>query len=293
MEPIYVVVDGATIPVAGYRAAMRHPTADDPEYRTFNVVSEGYQPITMADVATVCDEHIAKPVETMGILGHGERGFVTFRLPAIDVKGDEVEMYLGATYSFTTAATAEVWPLRVVCANTLRMAQARAQAQYRIVHDESARARMADWLRDAYAEAESKTDLLREAFVLLAGTKATTAQAKRVIREAYPDPTVPRGDAPAEVVEHRMKRWEYRRSRRIVFREGAFELFQGAGRGMDSKAAKGTLWGVVNAVVETENYRKGSFKGDEGENVAEDVLFGKRGAAMERAADAALALASR
>lgn len=304
MEPIFVKVPGSGgrntyQELTDHRVVLRHPTEDDPEYVPFNIVSGSYQPITMTDVATVCDEFVAEPVETMGILGRGERGFVTFKLPEIDVKGDEVEMYLGATYSFVGAASVEVWPLRVVCANTLRLAQARAVSSYQVVHDSTARERMGSWLADAYNEAASKTAALKDLFTALAGAKATAPKAKDVISAAYPLPPEPLPNAPRDVIERRRERFEKRKVRVERLRTEAFRLYDGDGTGADSRAFKGTYWGVYNSVVETENYRRGSFRGRNGEdggeaaeavNSAENVMFGKRANAMERAAERALEL---
>lgn len=295
MEPVFVTEPGSKrrIQVDGYASAVRHPTDDDPNYRVFNVVSADYSPVTMMDVALAFDEFVAADIETLGVLDDGARGFVSTKLPTIDVKGDEVEMYLGATYSFTGANSAEVWPLRVVCANTLAMAQARSTVAYRIVHDGTARERMGTWLADAYAEAVSKHDLLKGVFELLADKPARTATADKVFRVAWPDPTPPTPNAPADVMRARMERYENRILRRQRFRNEAVRLFEGEGTGATSRAAKGTMWGVVNAVTEVENYRKGSFRGDEAVNVGKDVMFGARRENMVRATAYAVDLAQR
>lgn len=292
MEPVQVKVAGKTIALPDYRAVMRHPTPDDDEYRVFNVVSKDYQPITMADVASIADEFVAEHVETIGILGQGERGFLTFKLPAIDVRGDEVEMYLGATYSFVGAATVEVWPLRVVCQNTLAIAQARAETAYRVVHDETAKERMGAWMADAYNEAKAKSDLLREAFTALAKARTTPAGVKKVIAAAYPDPKTPALNAPNDVIEQREKYYEQQVRRIGVFRSEANRLIAGDMTGFDKKAVKGTYWGAVQGIAEMENYRKASFiGGKEGEKAATAVLFGARRDVMSRATATALDLA--
>lgn len=296
MAALYVRIENGHGPefieAPGYRAALRAPTPDDNEYRVFNIVSDEYVPVTMRDIAEVADKAIGRPVETLGILGEGERGFTTFALPSIDVYGDEVEMYLGATYSFTSAASVEVWPLRVVCQNTLRLAQARARVAYRIVHDAQARERMGEWLAQAYRDAAAQTEMLKGLFIALADARAGTDEANLVATAAFPDPKAPRDNAPPQVMKARWERWEYRRDRRRLFRAESLRLFNGAGTGMDVRATQGTLYGVVQAVAEVENYRNGSMKdGREAEAVAEDLLFGRRGEAIMRAATRALEVA--
>ena len=67
-------------------------------------------------------------IETCGVLGKGERVFVTAKFPekiVLDAKrGDLVEMYMTFTTSHdgTGAVRAMVTPVRVVCNNTLQMA---------------------------------------------------------------------------------------------------------------------------------------------------------------------------
>lgn len=91
---------------------------------------------------------------------------------------------------------------------------------------------------------------------------------------------MPRRDAPDDVVQLRLEGWERHQLRIRRRREMALSLFEGDGTGMDTPAAKGTLWGLYNAVTETENYRKGFAAGGveaEAARVGEDLLFGWRG----------------
>lgn len=275
------------------RAIIRHPTPDDPVFVPFGVVGTEYVPITLGDVATAWDEHVNRPVETMALLRRGAMGLITTKLPSIDVKGDEVEMYLGATAPLdgATAATAEIWPLRVVCQNTLNAAQSRAKSVYRVDHSAGAVERMALWLKDAYQTAENNVAVLREAFTVLANVRVTEADAKGVIEKAYPEPRPIERAAPKEVQEKWQEQSEALRRRVHNYRTNAYNLFEGGGMGSGSRAAKGTLWGAFNAVVECEDYRK-SWNRDGLEPVfaAEQTLFGPRAETKKRAYEACLQL---
>ncbi len=74
------------------------------------------------------DSEHAPVIETAGVLGHGERVFITAKFPdqiILDNKGDDrVEMYVVFTTSHdgTGAVNCMVTPTRVVCNNTLNFA---------------------------------------------------------------------------------------------------------------------------------------------------------------------------
>jgi hypothetical protein len=68
-------------------------------------------------------------------------------------------------------------------------------------------------------------------------------------------------------------------------RRAELGLFNGEGTGMGSVAARGTLWGLFNAVAELENYRDDDTR----DTAAYSVLFGARGAAIAHTYSAALA----
>lgn len=305
LQPVYTKVDGdAEFQLPWHRVVLRHPTEEDPEYRPFSVVSKDYHLITSGDVCRVWEENVKDPrtgafvpVETMGFLRNGSTFFITSRLPAIDVKGDEVEMYLGAQAPLdgVRAASTERWPLRVVCANTLRMAQERTgdADRYRIVHDELALERMGAWLGEMYERAVGETELVREALTVLADVDALERDVDRVLLAAYPDPAPLVRQAPEHVLAEREKRRDQLKARVVRYRDGARDLFDGKGVGMSHPACKGTLYGLYQAVAEVEGYRKGwNRDGREQELVAESLLMGPRGATIQRAHAEAMAVAA-
>jgi hypothetical protein len=279
---------GQDIPI-GHRAIVRHPTADDPEARVFGVVGPDYRLITPQDVAVIWDEHVAQPIQTMGALRHGSVLFVTTNLPAIDVKGDPVTCYLGlfSPMDGSRAASVEVFPVRVECENTLKMAQAMATEVYRIVHDDTAKERLGFWLTDVYEQAVQRVEVISEAFDILAGRSVTKREVVQVLETTYPLPTLPRQDAPADVMELRMERWEKARDRVFRWRDGASGLFAGGSATMTAKATKGTAWGLYNAVAETEDWRRTNASVD---SVTENLLIGYRAEVKRRAFEGVMEL---
>lgn len=269
-------------------AIIRKPTQDDPEARVFGIVGEKYTLLTPQDICSIYDEQVAKPIETMGCLGHGETFFVSTQLPTLDVKGDEMENYLLISNPMTGLASAEirVTPVRVVCQNTLIASDAMSTQKLKIVHDKSAKMRMAEWLRETYQIAETTSKILKDLFEVMADTKLKSAEADLLFKASYPTPPEPKKNATDKVFEQRIKWWQENVSLMERRREGAKMLFEGMGTGMDTKAAKGTLWGAYNAVVETEDYRNG--RGDD--QIGASAVFGERAVGKKRAFEYAVDL---
>jgi hypothetical protein len=214
--------------------------------------------------------------------------FITTKLPTIGIMGDEVERYLGVTSPLdgTAALSAEEWPLRVVCANTLRAAQAGALGAYRIVHTEDALNQIGGWIKEVYERAKANANTLKDAFEKLARTQVANPIAKKSFETVYPDPSPPRQTAPGDAMRKREANHAAECRRISRFRDEAFALFDGKGRGMTSRAANHTAWGWVNAVTELEDFRKSNFIGGkkgEAERAGESALFGARAAVKERA----------
>lgn len=281
LEPAYA----AGVPL-GKNAILRDPTMDDPETRVFGIVGEDYTLISPEDMCTIWDERIGVGIETIGALGLGETFFMSTKLPTFDVKGDEMENYLLATNPMTglTSATIMETPVRAVCQNTIIAADRMATQKKRIVHDHTAKVRMGEWLQETYEWAETVAKVLKDLFVVMASTRVRDAEARALFEASYPLPNVPVTNAPKAVMEIREKEWQANVTLMERRRDGAKSLFEGMGTGMDTKAAKGTLWGAYNAVVETEDYRRGHSQNQ----IAESAMFGDRAASKKRAFEYAM-----
>ena len=126
--PCDVILDAI---VKGKRATVRTD-----KNKPLGIVGEGYGIVQNLDaftfVDTLCtgqvgDGHVPV-IECAGVLGHGERVFITAKFPEdiiLDNKGDDrVEMYMVFTTSHdgTGSVKCMVTPTRVVCNNTLNLA---------------------------------------------------------------------------------------------------------------------------------------------------------------------------
>ena len=115
--------------IEGKKATMRMDS-----HKTLGVVSDTYGVVQNADafqfVDTLCTGGNGNTpvIECAGVLGHGERVFITAKFPEqiiLDNKTDDrVDMYIVFTTSHdgTGAVNCMVTPIRVVCNNTLNMA---------------------------------------------------------------------------------------------------------------------------------------------------------------------------
>lgn len=280
-----------------YNAILRGPVPSDPQPRVFGVVSPEYVMVTPDEIVSLWDEHVRRKVQTMMFLRDGKLMVITARLEGFVARGEDVETYvqIGNWMDGASASTALLSGVCTVCMNTWRMANAEASESYRFVHDSQIRHRMGRWFTDVIARAERNIPKMRDAVDLLASRKigATVDEAKAnvrtVLETAYRLPEPPQHDplASDEWNTDRLVRWEELKKTIDLRRATAFDLFRGQGTGMDLPSRKGTLWGLYQAVVETEDFRKGA----RGNNLASAVLFGERAQVKDRAFNATLRIA--
>ncbi len=299
VRPLFYTTPEGEPQTSGFHQIVRCPTDDDNHYVPLGQpVSGDYTPFAPRDVCTAWDKAMPSDVivETMGVLRRGAMFFITTKLPTIGIRGDEVERYLGITSPLdgVRALSAEEWPLRVVCANTLRAAQAGAFVSLHVPHRGEALQEIGAWLRLSYQRAEVNVERLKRGFETLAATRVDNQKAQKGFERVYPLPPPLNRDAPPEVTARRAKRYEQDEARVKRLRNAAFDFFDGAGMGMSTRAADHTAWGFVQAVTEIEDYRRGSPIGGTLFAIQRDseaALFGLRARAKESAMDVALAMA--
>ena len=277
--------------VVPFKHIYRLPTTDSPAPVSFGVVGIEYTLITPADFAQIWDANVRLPVETIGALKDGRLMFISTKLPAFDVKGDEVDNYMLAVNGMdgSRSASINVTPVRVVCQNTLRVAESVSTETFRIVHDATAKQRLGEWLAEVQDRAVRTADAIREAFNILAATKVNKTVAERVVIDVYPDIKPVRNNAPAEVLAAREAMRLSDMKNILARREAALEGFAGAATGADTKAFKGTAWGLDNSIVEVEDYSRFAQSAT---NAAYDAMFGARATAKQRAFDQLLTIAA-
>ena len=145
--------DGVTtIPVTDHFATVRtHPVTGRPD--VLGVVGSDYTVVQNeqhGELLNLLVDEAGAHFETAGSLRGGRETFVTMKLPdTVHLRGaegrDDIALYLAAMSSHdgTTAWRVIVTPVRIVCANTQRIALHQARASYAIRHTRTARAKIA------------------------------------------------------------------------------------------------------------------------------------------------------
>lgn len=278
LEPL-VTVSGLPTNLS---AIVRLPTDDDPEPRVLGTCSQEYELLRPQEIVSLWDEAVRAPVETLGALYQGAVLFITAKLPTIQVRGDEVRNFLLLVSPMTgnQALRVRTVPERVVCANTLRLAEARAVETHRVVHDRHARLKLLAALDGLYARATSRVAQYQELFDLMANRRLTEAEVNFLLEEIYMIEPLDVDGLPETIRQQRTLSWEMTRDYQLSRRQQAREVFEGRGVGSDTPAFKGTAWGLVNAVSELEQWSGRS----RGRAQIQNILDGYRGQVMERAA---------
>lgn len=269
-------------------AIVRHPIPEDEQYRCFGIVSNQYGLVTPDAAVALWDRQVKLPVETMAVVRGGQCLLITAKLPAYDVAGDEIQDYLGFHNWMDGSHMASMIRsgVRQVCMNTMRLAESLATETYRARHEKDVLATLEAWLEGFAERAIAKQAAIKEACELLTRTRVTEENAVPVLGAAYPDVQQPVNDVPNEVWLQRLEKYEADVSIVDERRATVVDLFLGEGRGSATPAADGTMWGLYQAVVECENFRRGGSD----RTAQESVLVGTRGDTIARAFDAALDL---
>jgi len=172
-------------------------------------------------------------VDTMGVLGQGERAFACALLDKGDVngKGDVVQAYhlLTSSHDGTLALVSQDTETRVVCQNTLNIALSGDEGRVSIRHTKNVQARI-DAACNALRKAREAFDRKLSVFRQLSDRQLSVAEFRTFLDTLLP----------VEGSEEKGKR--------VATRNRLTALFEG--EGMGSNLAGRTAWGAFNAVTE-------------------------------------------
>ena len=133
LEPVYL---NGSIEIPNTFATVRSDTK-----AALGIVGKKYTPVQNVDAFKFIDEIMAQnetPVryETAGSLFNGKKVFMLVRLPDYSLVGDKCEQYLffSNSHDGSSAITAGVTNVRVVCNNTLQMAESTAKRTWTCRH---------------------------------------------------------------------------------------------------------------------------------------------------------------
>lgn len=147
LAPAYAKIGDLYVPIPNTKATYR-TDSNTP----FGAVGNKYTVVQNLEAFTFFDSIIENGeaiYETAGVLGDGERIFLCAKMPnyiTIDGTNDVTNVYIVFTMSHdgSGAVKAMITPVRVVCANTLRMAIGQAKNTINIRHTASAQARISE-----------------------------------------------------------------------------------------------------------------------------------------------------
>ena len=244
-----------------------------------SVVSQRYQVVQPSEVLEFyrdLTEISGYELETAGVLKGGKKFWALARTgQSTALKGnDQVNGYLllATSCDGTLATTATPTTIRVVCNNTLSIAVNGATQAIKVPHSTRFDAQL---VKQQLGIAVSQWDGFMYRMKTLAERKVKSHEAMnyflRVLCDAQPVP----GDLSILSNERALKKVQ--------------SLYDGQGRGADLEAAKGTAWGLLNAVTEYVDHER---RARSTEYRMDSAWFGQGAVIKQRALDTALLLAA-
>lgn len=312
----YTLPDGTFVEGGTKKMILREPTADSPEWVELGMAGRDYQYLQNEELARGLDaiaQQTGWKFETVGALKNGSVVFMTLDAGSRDVRGDEYRNYVLVSDGKVAgkALTISVTPVRVVCQNTLSMAESGTDVKVRIVHGRRVQQEYSFWL-GYVAAVQRAQERTFAALDQMTRVKINDDQAKAIIAAAYPLPEASgRSKTLAEAVqmegfddetikavaERSTKTDQWYLDRANKLREGAFTLYQRVNTGEEQgvvsrgKLAKKTLeairetpYAALQGVTELVDWG-----GQDAHSTDRMAIFGEGGKIKKRAFEAALA----
>lgn len=246
---------------------------------TLGVVSQKFTPLQNSEAFEFFNPFIESGLatfETAGSLRNGKTVWVLARLNKAPIevgKGDAVNKFLMLSNSHdgTMAVRTGFTPIRVVCANTLAMSHAAKDSKLlRVMHSKQVKIRL-DAIQQIVNAADAKFE-------------ATAEQYRKLVRTDVDQKAL------AAYVEVVFGYSAVEEERRAIAKKRTIEditrLFE-TGRGSELSTAKGTYWGLYNAVTEYLSYDYGKTQ----DSRLNSLWFGESARVSNRALQHALVAA--
>ena len=149
---------------------------------------------------------------------------------------DKVESYLlvYTSHDGSTGIAGGITPVRVVCQNTLNVAQKGMKQSFKIRHTQNASERMAAEAA-LWRQANTYMDQFEEEAQALYQKSVTDARFFKMLDEVFP--------RPEEDVRGSVKKWENKR-----------EVYTQAWKGAPNAGIRNTAWGAFNALTEANQW---------------------------------------
>lgn len=272
--PALTLPDGRQVSTPDHRLHVRMDTAT-----TLGVVGKDYRPISNQEMAKFADalvgEDAAIQVETGGSLRGGRRVFVLVKLPRDTevLDGDMLRNYVCISNGHDGLNAFRVFytPIRVVCANTLAMAEASVSGA-RFNHD---------------GDVTKKIELARSALGILVKRNEQFAEQARALAAI--------SMKQAEIEDYFGKVYARTFGEDMSEKHTEKTLAEWKGNMTEAKntvaSTEGTAWHAMNAVTFWHDHQRGRFKAvEESDGRIHSNLFGASANAKQIALREALAL---
>lgn len=241
-RPVMVVnPDGTQTEAVGYKSIVR-----DSDESIFGILSEDYTPLQNSEAFEFFNPFVEKGLatfETAGSLRGGRNVWILAKLNKAPIevgKGDAVNKYLLLSNGHDGGMAVRIGftPIRVVCANTLAISHNSKDSRLiRVMHSKSVGQRV-EQLQEVINAADARFEATAEQYKELSKHNVNKKDLEKYVEIVFG-----LQDERKELAKDRMM-------------ADITRLFE-TGRGQDLKAAKGTYWGLYNAVTEYLSYERG------------------------------------
>ena len=291
------MTDGTELETDSF-AVVREPTSDDNVHRVLATVGKEWTAIQAKDLGKMLDPISNRfPVETAGAIGKGEKIFITLDAGDSAIAGEDHKLFWLVTdhRDGTGALSIAFTPVRVVCQNTLITGLRSSKVSVNLKHNKGINADASFYL-DIFNQMARTQEQVVEAMNSLTRATLEKNQVDQIVEAAYPSASKPNrlrlsdgisaDDVPANVWTRILNdrkfhndEFEKRQARVDRIKNNAFERIDVFNQEFPNLA--NTPWAIYNAVVETEDYRRG-WDG------SGTTLFGQRAESKARAFNKAL-----
>lgn len=243
------------------------------------VVGNAYRPLQNAEAFSFFNPFVQSGevrFETAGSLRNGQRVWILAAIQRKDaeiVGGDAIKKYilLSNGHDGTLSLRVGFTPIRVVCANTLRLSHENSESSLlRIRHNVNVVASLNE-VQQIINLADETFEATAKQYRRLAKMGVNEADLEKYVREVF------------EVKDAK-------ESEKVKVVQEVKELFE-SGRGTEIPGVRGTMWGAYNAVVEFLQYKYGNAKTTDDARMNQ-LWYGQNSARNQRALDVALKLAA-
>lgn len=280
-------------------ALVRAPTPDDDEPRVLGTASKDFVVVQNMDLVEILGPLADQwPVETVGALKNGAITFMTLDVGAFSVVGETCRHYLLVSngHDGTRALNVRQVMTRVVCNNTLQMAEKETGVSFTLRHVGDVKD-AAKFYVSLIAEMRQSIKQAQERFEQMGAVKLDAEALTRIINATYPMPkateamrvntaaqseTITKAQVKARLDEQKDSqayKLKVQTDRVTALREAALGVHGVINE--EYPAIAGTAWAAYNTITEQETWREGA-------NADESVLVGVRRDAIERAYSATM-----